>query len=232
LLNQISIKMKSKFALSILLLLIFCTYNDLLAQEEIYDQPVKIIDTLNTNTQPKEEKIKVKAQKDAKTEIEKRKEELDRIRVGIADIGLELGDITKVHATPTISYMIIKKRLEIGAGVLLAFFNFKYSSTYSKKFFVYGSDLFVRGYVFKGAFLQAQYNLINKPSNKNNLIRLNVHDFLLGAGYAQKLGKIGYFNGALLFNVIRNDESFYKGLFASLPATISLGFTFGLGGKD
>jgi len=232
LLNQISIKMKSKFALSILLLLIFCTYNDLLAQEEIYDQPVKIIDTLNTNTQPKEEKIKVKAQKDAKTEIETKKEMLNRIRIGLSNFGFQFGTYTTLQATPTISFMVIPNRLEIGIGSVLAYYRIRYTSTFSESFFVYGADIFARGYVYKGAFLTAQYDLINKPSYYDAYKKVNVHHLLLGAGYAQKLGKIGYFNASLLFNVLNGNESFYRGTFGNFPMVISLGFTFGLGGKD
>jgi len=219
--------------LFIFFVLFLLTGNKILAQEEVYDQPVKIIDTLNTNSSQKEEKIKVKAAKDdAKTALEKKKEMLDRIRVGLSNFGFQFGTYTSIQATPTISFMAIPDRLEIGVGTVLAYYRIKYAPSLSESFFVYGADVFVRGYVYKGAFLTAQYDLINKPSYYDAYKKVNVSHLLLGAGYAQKLGKIGYFNAALLFNVLNGNESFYRGTFGNFPMMISFGFTFGLGGKD
>ncbi len=220
-----------KQSLLIFFVLSIISSHKLLAQEEIYDQPIIVIDTLeNTNNSSKKEKINVQKE-DAKTEIEKKKEMLNRIRVGIGNFGFQFGTYTTIQATPTVSYMVINNRLEMGVGAILAYYRIKYSTNNAESFFVYGADLFVRGYVYKGAYLTAQYDLINKPSYYDAYKKVNVHHILLGAGYAQKLGKIGYINASLQFNVLNSKESFYRGSFGNFPLVFSLGFTFGLGGK-
>ena len=223
--------MKKQY-LFIFFVLFFISSHKLIAQEEVYDQPIIILDTLGAaNTSPKKEKITVQKD-DAKTEIEKKKEMLNRIRVGIGNFGFQFGTYTTLQATPTVSYMVINNRLEIGVGAILAYYRIKYSSINpAESFFAYGADIFARGYVYKGAYLTAQYDLINKPSYYDAYKKVNVHHILLGAGYAQKLGKIGYVNASLLFNVLNGNESFYRGSFGNFPLVLSLGFTFGLGGK-
>lgn len=225
--------MQKKFIQFFLFFLVCFASKNLCAQEEIYDQPVKIIDTLNNKDEPVEnEKIKDKSQKDdAKTEIDKKKEMLNRIRVGLGNFGLQFGAFTFVQATPTIGFMAIKERLEVGAGPILIYQRIRYSNTYSESFFVYGADIYARGFVYKGAFLEARYDLVNKPSYFDANKRLNVNHLLLGVGYAQTIGKIGSFNTSLLFNVLKNEESIYRGTFGNFPLILNLGFAFGLGGK-
>lgn len=218
----------------ILFTLLFCSTSlKLSAQEETYEQPIRIIDTLsdNNNTSNQKEKKDGTKKNDAKTAIEKRKEKLDRIRVGLGNFGLQFGTYTYIQATPTIGYMVIKDRLELGGGPILIYQRIRYTNNYAESFFVYGLDIYARGYVYKGAYLEARYDLVNKPSYFDANKRLNVNHLLIGAGYTQKLGKIGYFNGSLLFNVLNNDESIYRGTFGNFPMILNLGFSFGLGGK-
>ncbi len=219
--------------LFLLFILICSTSHKLLAQEEVYDQPIRVVDTLdNSSKNKKDEKVDVKPQKDdAKTEVDKKKEMLNRIRVGLGNFGLQFGTYTYIQATPTIGFMAIKDRLEVGAGPILIYQRIRYSPVYAESFFVYGADIYARGYVYKGAFLEARYDLVNKPSYDNASRRLNVSHLLLGAGYAQKMGKIGYFNASLLFNVLNNRESIYRGTFGNFPMILNFGFSFGLGGK-
>lgn len=224
--------MKKNLPLLIFILL-FCFYNQLQAQEEIYDQPIIIKDTLeSTNRNRNDNKNeKIEVQKDVKTEIEKKKEMLNRIRVGLSNFGFQIGTYTTLQGTPTISFMTIPNRLEFGVGAVLAYYRISYASNFSQSFFAYGVDIFARGYVYKGLFLAAQYDLINKPSYYDAYKKVNIHHILLGAGYAQPMGKIGYFNTSLLFNVLNNEESFYRGSFGNFPLIFNIGFTFGLGGK-
>lgn len=215
----------------IFFVLFFISSHTLLAQEEIYDQPIIILDTLEkTNNSQGKEKITVQKD-DAKTEIEKKKEMLNRIRVGLSNFGFQIGTYTSLQGTPTISFMAIPNRLEVGVGVVLAYYRIRFTNNTSQSFFAYGANIFARGYVYKGIFLAAQYDLINKPSYYDAYKKVNVHHILLGAGYAQPMGKIGYFNTSLLFNVLNNEESFYRGSFGNFPLIFNIGFTFGLGGK-
>ena len=127
--------------------------------------------------------------------------------------------------------MVIKNRLELGGGPILIYQHIRYSSTYKQSYFVYGADIYARGYVFKGAYLGASYDLVNKPSYYDLNQRLNVHHLLLGAGYAANMGGIGTFNASLMFNVLNNKESIYRGTFGNFPMILNIGFGFGLGGK-
>lgn len=219
----------------LLLLFIFICLNNakLFAQEEIYDQPVRVIDTLDrSSTKNREEKVNVKpAKEDARTEEEKRKDMLNRIRVGLGNFGFQFGTYTYIQATPTIGFMAIKDRLEVGAGPILIYQRIKYTTTYSESYFVYGVDIYARGFVYKGAYLESRYDLVNKPSYYDANKRVNVNHLLLGAGYAQKIGKIGSFNASILFNVLNNTESIYRGTFGNFPMLLNLGFNFGIGGK-
>lgn len=225
--------MKNQF-LFIFFVLSIMSSHKLLAQEEIYDQPIIIRDTLeNTSRNRNDNKTeKIEVQKDdAKTELEKKKEMLNRIRVGLSNFGFQIGTYTTLQATPTISFMAIPNRLELGIGAVLAYYRVNDGYNLAQSFFAYGADIFARGYVYKGLFLAAQYDLINKPSYYDAYKKVNVHHILLGAGYAQAMGKIGYFNTSLLFNVLNNEESFYRGSFGNFPLIFNIGFTFGLGGK-
>ena len=222
-------KKKIHFLLFVFILL---ASNRLLAQEEVYDQPVKILDTLNeNNTSRQKDKKSDNKNEDAKTDAEKRKEKLDRIRVGLGNFVFQFGAFTVIQATPTIGYMAIKDRLEIGGGPILMYQRIRYTNNFAQSFFVYGLDIYARGYVYKGAYLETRYDLVNKPSNSDANKRLYVNHLLIGGGYVQRLGKIGYFNGSLLFNVLNSDESIHRGTFGNFPMILNLGFSFGLGGR-
>jgi hypothetical protein len=223
--------MQHKFIIFFLLSILSFTTKHLKAQEEIYDQPVQIIDTLNNNNQPEKEERRKTEKETAKDDIDKRKERLNRIRVGLGNFGLQFGTYTFIQATPTIGYMVIKNRLELGGGPILIYQSIRYSSGFRESYFVYGSDIYARGFIYKGIYLGASYDLVNKPSYFDLNKRLNVHHLLLGAGYSANLGEIGSFNASLMFNVLNNTESIYRGTFGNFPMILNVGFGFGLGGR-
>lgn len=223
--------MQHKFIIISFVSIMCFTSKHIMAQEEIYDQPVQIIDTLNNTEKPvKDDKIKPEKET-AKSDIEKRKERLNRIRVGLGNFGLQFGTYTYIQATPTIGYMVINNRLELGGGPILIYQSIRYSSGFRQSYFVYGSDIYARGFLYKGIYLGASYDLVNKPSYYDLNRRLNVHHLLLGAGYSANLGEIGSFNASLMFNVLNNRESIYRGTFGNFPMILNVGFGFGLGGR-
>lgn len=224
---------------------IFFANGKLLAQEENY-QPIKITDTLNEARSKAEERKEdrvetkklTKQEEGARTELEKKKALLNRLRVGVGNIGLQFGAVTYVSIAPTIGFVALqdklkKDRLEVGVGPILIYQRIRYDNGYKQSFFVYGADFYAKGFVYKGLSLQARYDLVNKPSNYNLNSRLNVHHLLFGAGYAQAMGKVGYFNVTAMYNVLNNKESIYRGTFSDkFPLILDFGFSFGLGGKD
>lgn len=205
----------------------------LFAQEEIYDNPIRIIDTLGGSTANKPNTKSTKSDKkdDAKTAEEKRKERLNRLRIG-GNFGLQFGSYTYINISPTAGYLVAKNRLELGGGPIFIYQRYRYSNMYSYSFFVYGADAYARGFLYKGLYLEARYDPVNKPSYFNADHRLWVHHLLLGAGYAAPIGKIGVVNISLMYNVLNNSESIYRGTFSDkVPLILNVGFGFGLGGK-
>ncbi len=205
------------------------------AQEEIYDKPVRVVDTLeNTPDGSPEENTrsaKTKEQQNAQDAMEARKEKLNRLRIG-GNFGLQFGTYTYINVSPTVGYMVVKDRLELGTGPIFIYQRYRYSSSYALSFFVYGADAYARGFLYKGLYLEGRYDPVNKPSYYNLDRRLWVHHLLLGAGYAAPIGKIGVFNISLLYNVLNNRESIYRGTFSDkVPLIVNMGFGFGIGGK-
>jgi len=223
--------------LKILLLLVcFCFINqNTKAQEEKYDEPIRIVDTLYNENSTEEttnsKKENTKEKEDALSALEKKKELLNRLRIG-GNFGLQFGNYTYINLSPTVGYMAVKNRLEVGAGAVLIFERFRITNNFALSSFVYGADIYTRGFLYKGLYLEARYDPLYKTSYYNIDRKLWVHHLLLGAGYASSIGKIGVFNVSLLFNVLDNDESVYRGTFSSkFPLIFNVGFGFGAGGR-
>jgi hypothetical protein len=220
-----------KYSLFLLFIMMLVSVQVSIAQEEVYEQPAQIIDTFQSEEKTTNN-VRTKQQKeDALTELEKKKEKLNRLRLG-GNFGLQFGNYTYVNVSPTAGYMVVKDRLELGGGPILIYQRFRFSNFDAFSFFVYGADVYARGFLYKGLFLEARYDVVNKPSYFNLDRRLWVNHLLLGAGYAAPIGKIGVFNVSLLYNVLDNDESIYQGTFSNnFPLIINMGFGFGIGGK-
>jgi hypothetical protein len=220
-----------KYSLFLLLIVLLISVKVSVAQEEVYEQPAQIIDTLETEEKVSKDTRSKQQKEDALTELEKKKEKLNRLRLG-GNFGLQFGNYTYVNVSPTTGYMVVKDRLELGGGPILIYQRFRFSNSSAISFFVYGADVYARGFLYKGLFLESRYDLVNKPSYYNLDRRLWVNHLLLGAGYAAPIGKIGVFNISLLYNVLDNDESIYQGTFSDkVPLIINMGFGFGIGGK-
>ena len=220
-----------KYSLFLLLIVLLISVKVSVAQEEVYEQPAQIIDTLETEEKVSKDTRSKEQKEDALTELEKKKEKLNRLRLG-GNFGLQFGNYTYINVSPTAGYMVVKDRLELGGGPILIYQRFRFSNSSAISFFVYGADVYARGFLYKGLFLESRYDLVNKPSYYNLDRRLWVNHLLLGAGYAAPIGKIGVFNISLLYNVLDNDESIYQGTFSDkVPLIINMGFGFGIGGK-
>jgi hypothetical protein len=217
------------YKIFLLPLLLLCFVRNVHAQEEIY-QPTEIMDTL----EEKKENPKIESRKqndDARTELEKKKERLGRLRIG-GNFGLQFGDYTYVNISPTAGYMVIKNRLEIGGGPIFIYERYRFSSIDKISWFIYGPDVYTRGYLWKGIFLEARYDGVYKPSYYDFNKKIFAHHLLLGGGYAASMGKIGSFYISALFNVINNNESIYKGTFGNFPLILGFGFGFNIGGRN
>ncbi len=203
------------------------------AQEEIYE-PAQVIEspvsTAESTSAKKLVKDKVVENTDAQSSVAKRKERLQRIRIG-PNIGLQFGTFTYINISPTVGYMVIRKRLELGGGPIFIYQRYKFSTADVFSFFVYGVDIYARGYLWKGLYLESRYDVVNKPSYEDFSRRIFVNHLLLGLGYSTAIGKVGSFNISAVYNVLNNRESIYRGTFGNFPLIMNFGFGFGLGGK-
>lgn len=217
--------------IGLILLLFVLTATKAFAQEEIYDNPIIIEDTLENKPQKAITANSKTEKDDAMTAEEKRKERLNRIRLG-GNFGMQFGTYTYINLSPTAGYLLAKNHLELGGGPIFIYQRYRYSSNYSYSFFIYGANAYARGFLYKGLYLETRFEPINKPSYYNIDRRLWVHHLLLGAGYAAPISKIGVFNVSMLYNVLNNEESVYRGTFSDkVPLIINMGFGFGFGGK-
>ncbi|HQO88362.1 MAG: hypothetical protein IT274_10530 [Chitinophagales bacterium] len=210
-----------------LFFILFFAYSYSSAQDEYYP-PIEINDASSTTEKTGKQDGEKAQEEDAMTALEKKKERLKRLRLG-GIFGVQFGNFTYVNISPTVGYMVIKDRLEMGGGPIMIYQRFRYNSFDAYNFFDYGVDVYTRGFLYKGLFLEARYDLVNKPSYFNIDRRLNVHHLLLGGGYAAPISNIGVLNVSLLYNVLDNEESIHRGTFGKFPLILTIGFGFGIG---
>lgn len=219
---------------------LFCTSLSLKAQEEIY-QPTTIRDTViatensstpDDNVKKKEQSTDKKVQdEDARTKEEKKLDRMRHLRFG-GNFGLQFGSYTYINISPTVGYLYLKDRLETGGGPIFIYERYRFSNTVSYNFFVTGMNVYTRGYIFRGLYAMAQFDLINKPSYVTYNKRVTVPHFLIGAGYSVPMGKVGFFNIQAMFSVINNSETIYRGTFGNFPLLLTMGFSFGAAKQD
>ena len=208
------------------------------AQEENYEQtPVKKTPVLNDTMPAPESSSSSEAEKQKEKPASNKKFDPKKLRIGINNFGFQIGtyynyNFIFLEASPTVGYLFLKDHLELGTGPIFIYQRYKEVYTERKyNLFTYGASFYTRGYVWKGLFLQAQYDLVNKPSIYDFTHRLNVNHLLLGAGYSTPIGETGSFFISALFNVLNNPESIYRGTFGDFPLILNIGFGFGTRGR-
>lgn len=208
------------------------------AQEEIYDNPKpkpsifhpSDEELLNDDTPETTEKTTKNKKYISEDDSVFRKFDPKKLRIG-GSFGLQFGNYTYINLSPTLGYLFWKDRLELGAGPIFIYQSVRYSNSYRQSYLFYGADIYARGYIWKGLFLQAQYDLINKEAYYQNG-RINVSHLLLGGGYSTPIGDIGSFYASMMYNVLNNKESVYQGTFGKFPLIMNIGFGFGIRGKN
>jgi hypothetical protein len=103
----------------------------------------------------------------------------------------------------------VHDRIAIGARTSYLFGSVKYNNNYSWKYHLIGGSPYVRGYIWKGFFGQAEYqftNFLNKIDDPsiNATFTLRNSALLVGAGYHDNFeAGFGYYF-AVLFNVVNS----------------------------
>ncbi|MBK9731872.1 MAG: hypothetical protein IPO83_11410 [Chitinophagaceae bacterium] len=151
----------------------------------------------------------------------------DRIFVG-GNFGLTFGTITNIEIAPTFGYML-KPNWSAGVGVRYSYYqdNF-YNPPYKTN--IYGGLLFTRYVVYKGLFLEANFEGNNFDVYKFDPVtelyypeRDWIPSLLLGGGYSQPMGANSAFFISILYDVLQNNYSPYYGV-----PIIRAGFGIGL----
>ena len=85
--------------------------------------------------------------------MRRKKEKLNRFRIG-GNFGFQFGDYIYVNLSSTVGYMAVKERLEVGGGPIFIFQRYRYAYNQAVRSFIYGVDVYSRGFVYKGLFLE------------------------------------------------------------------------------
>ena len=181
----------------------------LLAQEEIYEAPRPktpvYIDNreelLNDEETPTKQK---RNERYADEDSVQKKFDPSKLRIG-GNFGLQFGNYTSINLAPTLSYFFIPNRLQFGVGPILLFQSIRLNNGSRLKTTAYGGQLFLRGYVWNGLFLQARYDMVNKESYYKYPERINVSHLLIGGGYSTSISNVGRFYVSALIDVINDN---------------------------
>lgn len=151
----------------------------------------------------------------------------DRIFVG-GNFGLTFGTITNIEIAPTFGYML-KPNWSAGVGIRYSYYQDNYYNP-PYKTNIYGGLLFSRFVVYKGLFLEANFEGNNFDVYKYDPVtelyypeRDWIPSLLLGGGYAQPMGANSAFFISVLYDVLQNKYSPYQGV-----PIIRAGFGIGL----
>lgn len=151
----------------------------------------------------------------------------DRLFVG-GNFGLTFGTITNIEVAPIVGYNV-KPNWAVGVGARYSYYqdNF-YSPPYKTN--IYGGLVFTRYIVYKGLFLEGNFEANNFDVYKFDPVtelyypeRDWIPSLLLGGGYAQPIGGNSAFFISILYDVLQNRYSPYYGV-----PVIRAGFGIGL----
>lgn len=181
-----------------LVIILFCLSFSFVHAQNEYDDEVPPSDTeefVGFNKKGKEKK--------------KRLDEC-RLRIGgTANFGVGNGQIG-FSASPTVGYMVVEDRIEIGTGILYNFYRFKDDRVPVKYVEnTVGSNNYVRVFVWEGLFAQFRgvYQKTYVKLNGVSLAPIRLGNVFGGAGYQYKISERGFINFGLEINLIPYDLS-------------------------
>lgn len=145
----------------------------------------------------------------------------DRLYFG-GYLGLQFGTITLIDVSPLVGIMITE-RFSTGLGLTYQYYKHNYSG-YKYSTNIFGGRVNARYYIFKNFFGQAEYELLNFDAyiDPFNTERVNVHSYLIGAGYRQWISYKAFASFVILWNLNETNLSPYTN------PVIRIGFGVGL----
>lgn len=142
----------------------------------------------------------------------------DRLVFG-GGAGMQFGDETDIMVAPKVGYYLTDK-IVVGVGLMYEYYSIDYDRIYGfggiYSTNVYGGSLFADYFIYKNFFLHLEPELINYQYGyytvdaNNNYTwetgRMWVGSYFVGGGFRQRLGRKGYVQIMLLYNLNYNSN--------------------------
>lgn len=149
----------------------------------------------------------------------------DRLWFG-GGIGLNFGSVTAVQIDPLVGvYLDDKRKLSTGLG--LSYYYVKYNVPgFDASFNGYGYRVFTRYRVIEQAYLHAEFYHLNieRYNFNDQLVRIWVPHLLVGGGYREPIGDRASFYLQILWEVLQDRNSVYRGQGPIISGGIGIGF--------
>lgn len=141
----------------------------------------------------------------------------DRLFYG-GDFGLSFGTVTYVRVAPLVGYNVSPK-FAVGLGPSYQYWRIRYGTAAGgpvAETSIWGGSTFARFFPFEVAFIQTDFELLNLKSSfrdsgnffDEQISRVTVPVWLVGAGYAQRSGRGGVMLG-VFYDLIQDINSPY-----------------------
>ncbi len=149
----------------------------------------------------------------------------DRLWFG-GGIGLNFGTVTAIQVDPLVGvYLDQGRRLSTGVG--LSYYYVKYNVPgYDIDYTGYGYRIFSRYNVITQAFLHAEFYHLNieRYNFQGELARTWVPHLLIGGGYREPIGGNSSLYFQILWEVMQNPNSVYRGQGPIITGGVGIGF--------
>lgn len=149
----------------------------------------------------------------------------DRLWFG-GGIGLNFGSVTAIQLDPLLGiYLDNDRRLSTGVG--LSYYYVKYNTPgYEQDYTGYGYRLFTRYNVIPQAFVHAEFYHLNveRYNFNDQLVRTWVPHVLVGGGYRESVGGRSSLYFQILWEVLQDANSVYRGQGPIISAGVGVGF--------
>ena len=131
----------------------------------------------------------------------------DRVFFG-GGLGLQFGTLTIIDIKPLIGYKVTPK-FHVGLELTYSYLQ---NNTIPFSTDIYGASVFTKYYIYEGFFAQAQIEALNIEvlDVNDNISRIWLDNYYVGAGYLQKIGARGGMYIMALWNLKQSEYSLYS----------------------
>ena len=150
----------------------------------------------------------------------------DRIWFG-GGLGLNFGNVTAIQLEPLVGYKVDRKgKFSVGTGLSYRYFSDnRYTPKY--EYSAYGYRLFTRYRVIPQAYVHAEFLDLNAQPYLvigDRSARIWIPHLLVGGGVSQPIGGQASFTMQVLWEVLQDPNSVYRGLGPVFSGGVGFGF--------